>query len=108
MSPSGRFFNYISAIFWLVFRLTYTKKASPIPGWIVIAILALIAAFVGYMFLVVLPRKKAKEAFADIEDDELEEEYADESEQSIPEDDGEPGDDEEEDPLDIPFEDDRD
>ena len=51
------------------------ERASPIPGWIVIALLALGAAFAGYMFFVVLPRRKAKEAYIDDDDEELEEDY---------------------------------
>jgi len=51
------------------------KKANPIPGWIVILLILGVAAFAGYMFLVVLPRKKAKEAYLEDEDDE--DEYMD-------------------------------
>jgi len=51
------------------------KKGNPIPGWIVIIILLFIAAFAGYMFLVVLPRKKATEAYLEDEDEYMEEPY---------------------------------
>jgi hypothetical protein len=51
------------------------ERPNPIPGWIVIALLGMAAAFVGYMFLIHLPRKKAKEAYIDDEDDDMEEDY---------------------------------
>jgi len=55
------------------------KKASPIPGWIIIILILFLAAFAGYMFLVVLPRKKAKEAFMENEDEADEDEYLEET-----------------------------